>query len=81
MFSCGSPVLISHGVNLAIEVHQAGAGLVQADTSTATTQALQHWLSLSVAEQRRYGVNAKALFERRYRLDRTVDDLLEILTT
>lgn len=78
--ACGRAVLISEAVNLSVDVQAAGAGLVQADTSAATAQALSRWLSMAPAQQSTCHAAALNLFERRYRLDRSVDILLEILS-
>ncbi|MEB3302422.1 MAG: glycosyltransferase [Cyanobacteriota bacterium] len=77
--ACARPVLISTGVNLAVEVEQAGAGFVQANTTAATAAALQAWFQLAPAKQAAMGEAALALFEQRFRLDRSVDGFLDIL--
>lgn len=77
--ACSRAVLISEAVNLAVEVQQAAAGFVQPDTSSATADALLRWLAMPPQDQGALEANALALFEQRYRLDRSVETLLQLL--
>lgn len=78
--ACGRAVLISTAVNLAVEVEEADAGLVQPDTRAATARALAAWLALPANRQLDLAANARTLFEQRFRLDRSVDGFLQILS-
>lgn len=78
--ACARAVLISTAVNLAVEVEEADAGLVQPDTRAATARALAAWLALPANRQLDLGANARTLFEQRFRLDRSVDGFLQILS-
>jgi glycosyltransferase involved in cell wall biosynthesis len=73
-------VLISTGINLAEEVRQAGAGLVQADTLSETSAALAQWLRFTPPERAAMGERGQELFARRFRLDSGVAELLEVLS-
>jgi glycosyltransferase involved in cell wall biosynthesis len=78
--ACRRPVLISTGINLAEEVRQAGAGLVQADTLSETSAALAQWLRFTPPERAAMGERGQELFARRFRLDSGVAELLEVLS-
>ncbi|MFN6132191.1 MAG: glycosyltransferase [Synechococcaceae cyanobacterium] len=78
--ACQRPVLISTAINLAEEVRQAGAGLVQSDTLAETRAALSQWLRLMPPERQAMGERGQALFARRFRLDSGVDELLDVLS-
>lgn len=78
--ACRRPVLISTAINLADEVRQAGAGLVQPDTLADTAAALGQWLRLTESERQAMGEQAQALFVRRFQLEKGVEELLNILS-
>lgn len=77
--ACGLPVAIAHPVNISAEVEQAGAGLVHADTATATTEALRQWLQLPQAERAAMGARAAQLFSSRFDFASVARQLLPVL--
>jgi glycosyltransferase involved in cell wall biosynthesis len=64
--SCGVPVMISPSVNIATEIEQDGAGLVEPDNLTGTLQLFRRWLALSEAEKVSMGIAARQCFETRF---------------
>jgi glycosyltransferase involved in cell wall biosynthesis len=77
--ACGVPVLLGQPVNIAATVEQAGAGIVHADTASATTTALGQWLGSDTASQQRMAKRARDLFERRFELSQTAMALASAL--
>ena len=64
--SSGVPVLISPAVNIANEIKQDCAGLVEADNLEGTTRVLRNWLALSTTEKANMGLAARKCFESRF---------------
>ncbi len=68
--ACGRPVLISDQVNIAPEIADDGAGLVEPDTLEGTIRLLERWLALD--EEQREAMQEQALltFAKRYDMRR-----------
>jgi glycosyltransferase involved in cell wall biosynthesis len=64
--ACGKPVLISDKVNIASEIEQAGAGLVQTDTAAGTLRLLEDWIATPPEQRSDMARKARQLFERSY---------------
>ena len=64
--SSGVPVLISPAVNIANEIKQDRAGLVESDNLEGTTQLFRSWLALSTTEKANMGLAARKCFESRF---------------
>ena len=64
--SCGVPVMISSAVNIANEIKQDCAGLVEPDSLIGTLQLFRHWLALSEEEKVNMGIAARKCFEKRF---------------
>ena len=64
--SCGLPVMISPAVNIANEIKQDGAGLVEPDNLIGTSQLFRRWLALSEAEKDSMGIAARQCFKARF---------------
>lgn len=77
--ACGLPVAIAEPVNIAAEVKNAGAGLVQADTVTGTTEALMQWLAIAPEHQQRMGVRGEQLFREQFDFASVARNLLLVL--
>jgi glycosyltransferase involved in cell wall biosynthesis len=50
--ACGKPVLLADKVNIAEEIADDGAGLMELDTPEGTLRLLQGWISMTVQERR-----------------------------
>jgi glycosyltransferase involved in cell wall biosynthesis len=77
--ACGTPVLLSHKVNIWREIVDAGAGFAEEDDAAGTLQLLRRWLAAEPAEARAMRAAAKALFAERFEINRAVQSLLETL--
>lgn len=67
--ACGTPVLISRGVQIWREIDECGAGFVEPDDLSGTERLIARWLSLSAAERRSFREPARSCFERFFRTD------------
>jgi glycosyltransferase involved in cell wall biosynthesis len=75
--SCGTPVLISHSVNISPEIAADGAGFVDDDTCAGCMRNLMRWLDLGEPEKARMRKQARSTFERRYTARAAAKDLLK----
>jgi glycosyltransferase involved in cell wall biosynthesis len=76
---CGLPVLISDKVNIWREVKEHGAGLVETDSLSGTTELLRQWLALTNIEKGHMASNAKALFLQRFTVDAMATGLVDVV--
>lgn len=77
--ACGTPVLISNKVNIWREIVDDGAGLAEEDDAAGTARLINRWLVTPDAERERMRENAQKCFERRFRIERAVESLLQVL--
>lgn len=77
--ACGTPVLISHQVDIWREIEGAGAGLVEPDTVEGAIALLQRWLAVSPGERATMGVSAKNLFNAQFNVAQTGPALIETI--
>jgi glycosyltransferase involved in cell wall biosynthesis len=64
--ACARPVLLSNKVNIAAEIAQDGAGLMEVDTADGTERLLEHWIGMPQAERAAMGARARDCFYRHY---------------
>jgi len=64
--SCGRPVLLADKVNIAEDIAEDGAGLMEMDTAQGTFSLLSRWIAMSPAERAAMGERALECFHRRY---------------
>lgn len=75
----GVPVLTTYQVNIWREIHEAGAGIIHADTQAGADQLLTDWLALSPAQQSTMRINAKACFAKHFEIQNVTENLLTAL--
>jgi glycosyltransferase involved in cell wall biosynthesis len=64
--ACGKPVLLSDKVNIAEDIADSGAGLMELDTPEGTLRLLQRWIATSAKERQEMAERAYAGFHQRY---------------
>lgn len=64
--SVGTPVLLSDKVNIAEEIQEDGAGLMERDTLPGTVRLLERWIAMTPAEREVMRCQAVECFNRRY---------------
>ena len=63
---CGRAVLLADKVNIAEEIADYGAGLMELDTLEGTVNLLRRWIAMSPDEKAAMGRRAKLCFQERY---------------
>jgi glycosyltransferase involved in cell wall biosynthesis len=64
--ACGKPVLLADKVNIAEEIAEDGAGLMELDTPEGTLQLLRQWIAMSEDERKNMAQRALRCFRKRY---------------
>jgi glycosyltransferase involved in cell wall biosynthesis len=77
--ACGTPVLLSHAVNMAREIEASGAGLVDADTLAGCSRLLERWLALPQAGRSAMAESAMACFRQKFEITQTARRLVETI--
>ncbi len=76
----GVPVLISNKVNIWREIVGDRAGLADEDDRGGTIRLLERWLGTSEEDRNGMRANARQCFDRRFRIDRAVESLLQVVS-
>lgn len=76
--ACGKPVLLSNKVNIAQEICDAGAGLIEDDTLEGTQRLLRRFSLLEDSAIREMERAAVAIFQGRYRVEAPVQAILNL---
>jgi glycosyltransferase involved in cell wall biosynthesis len=63
---CGRAVLLADKVNIAEDIAQDNAGLMELDTAQGTLRLLERWIAMAPEEKAAMGERALACFHRRY---------------
>jgi len=63
---CGRPVLLADKVNIAEDIANDDAGLMELDTAQGTLRLLERWIAMTPAERASMGERAAACYHRRY---------------
>ncbi len=74
--ACGTPVLISNKINIWREIEADGAGYVENDDLTGTSQLLNRWLATGAATRTMMREKARNCFANRFEIERATDSLL-----
>jgi glycosyltransferase involved in cell wall biosynthesis len=64
--ACGKPVLLSDKVNIAEDIANSGAGLMELDTPDGTLRLLQRWLATPALERKDMAERALTCFQQHY---------------
>jgi len=64
--ACGTPVLLADKVNIAEDIAEDNAGLMESDTEEGTINLFRRWVALSVEEREAMSRRAVECFHRRY---------------
>ena len=79
--SCGTPALLSDQVNIAEDVKQCGAGLVEPDTVPGTQRLLERWAMLSEPQRREMQQCARACWSRCFDSQRTGTTIADLFSS
>ena len=76
--ACGRPVLLADKVNIAEEIADDGAGLMELDTPEGTLRLLQRWIAMSVQERQQMAERAYQCFHRRYDMSENAKAIIRL---
>ena len=79
--ACGRPALLAAPVNIAPEVAEDGAGLMQPDTLEGTEALLTQWIALTPEQRSQMSERAYACFERRYDMEKNAEAISRLFET
>ena len=79
--ACSKPVLLADKVNIAEDIAQDGAGLMELDTAAGTLRLLQGWISMSVQERKEMAEQAYQCFHRRYDMRENAKAIIRLFET
>jgi glycosyltransferase involved in cell wall biosynthesis len=76
--ACGRPVLLADKVNIAEEIADDGAGLMELDTPDGTLRLLRRWIAMSVEERQQMADRAYQCFNRRYDMSENAKAIIRL---
>jgi glycosyltransferase involved in cell wall biosynthesis len=79
--ACGKPVLLADKVNIAEEIAEDGAGLMEIDTAEGTLQLLERWIAMSPAERTAMAERASSCYQRRYDMRENAKAIIRLFET
>jgi glycosyltransferase involved in cell wall biosynthesis len=79
--ACGKPVLLADKVNIAEDIAQDGAGLMELDNAAGTLRLLQGWISMSVQERKNMAERAYRCFHHRYDMRENAKAIIRLFET
>jgi glycosyltransferase involved in cell wall biosynthesis len=78
--ACGTPVLLTHPINIAADLAADGSALVEDDTLAGVTRLLTRWLALTPAERAVMRECATASVAARYDMRKNTQALFDLFT-
>jgi glycosyltransferase involved in cell wall biosynthesis len=79
--ACGRPVLLADKVNIAEEIAEDKAGLMERDTPEGTLQLLKRWIAMSEREKKEMGERAFQCFHTRYDMRENAKAIIRLFET
>jgi glycosyltransferase involved in cell wall biosynthesis len=79
--ACGRPVLLADKVNIAEEIAEDRAGLMELDTPEGTLQLLKRWIGMSEQEKKDMGERAFQCFHTRYDMKENAKAIIRLFET
>jgi glycosyltransferase involved in cell wall biosynthesis len=79
--ACGKPVLLADKVNIAEDIADDGAGLMETDTAAGTLRLLQGWIRMSAQEKQDMAVRAYQCYHRRYDMKENAKAIIRLFET
>ena len=76
--ACGRPVLLTDKVNIAEEIAQDGAGLMELDTPEGTLKLVSRWMATSTEEKRAMGDRAYECFHKHYDMSENAKAIIRL---
>ena len=79
--ACGKPVLLADKVNIAEDIAEDGAGLMELYTAEGTLRLLQRWIGMTVSERQRMAELAYQCFQHRYDMRENAKAIIRLFGT
>jgi glycosyltransferase involved in cell wall biosynthesis len=79
--ACGKPVLLADKVNIAEDIAEDGAGLMELDTAEGTLRLLQRWIDMTIEERQHMAHLAYQCFHRRYDMRENAKAIIRLFGT
>jgi glycosyltransferase involved in cell wall biosynthesis len=79
--ACGRPVLLADKVNIAEDIAEDGAGLMEEDTPDGTLRLLTRWIAMSPEERKAMGERACSCFHHRYDMRENAKAIIRLFET
>ena len=79
--ACGKPVLLADKVNIAEDIAEDGAGLMELDTAEGTLRLLQRWIGMTISERKRMAELAYQCFQHRYDMRENAKAIIRLFGT
>ena len=79
--ACGKPVLLADKVNIAEDIAEDGAGLMEMDTAEGTLQLLERWIAMSPAKRIEMAERASYCYQRRYDMRENAKAIIRLFET
>lgn len=79
--ACGKAVLLADKVNIAEEIAEAGAGLVEMDTPEGTLRLLKRWIAMPPAERETMAGQASQTFRTRYDMQENAKAIIRLFAS
>jgi glycosyltransferase involved in cell wall biosynthesis len=76
--ACGKPVLLADKVNIAQDIAEDGAGLMELDTPEGTLQLLKRWIAMPAQEREDMSVRACQCFHKRYDMQENAKAIINL---
>ena len=77
--ACGTPVLISHKVNIWREIQASGSGFVEPDTLEGTKKLIQSWLGADANKKKSMNEKSVNTFKDKFDINTNVQKLIDVL--
>ena len=79
--ACGRPVLLADKVNIAEDIAEDGAGLVELDTAEGTLRLLTRWIRMTLEERKLMAERAYQCYHRRYDMRENAKAIIRLFET
>jgi glycosyltransferase involved in cell wall biosynthesis len=79
--ACGRPVLLADKVNIAEDIAEDGAGLMELDTPDGTLRLLTRWIAMSQEKRKEMGERAYSCFHHRYDMRENAKAIIRLFET
>jgi glycosyltransferase involved in cell wall biosynthesis len=79
--ACGRPVLLADKVNIAEDIAEDKAGLMESDTPAGTLQLLKRWIAMSEEERQEMADRALDCYNRRYNMRENAKAIIRLFET